>query len=237
VATDYIRAMDQATIKYKMHIPARELVCAPLKSKEAQDYYEAMSCAINWAFINRHIIMHQVRTAFEQTFKRSAEDMGMELVYGMTHNTAKKEEHLFNGKRITTVVHRKGAARAFGPGRKDLPPDYRLTGQPVLLVGTMGTASYLLKGTKEGEELSFASTAHGAGRVLSRTGARRRFKASQIIRDLNRKGILVRAASGRIVEEESPDSYKDIHEVAEVSHELGLARKVMLSVPIAVAKG
>lgn len=237
VATDYIRAMDQATIKYKMYIPARELVCAPLKSREAQDYYEAMSCAINWAFINRHIIMHQVRKAFEQTFKRSAEDMGMELVYGMTHNTAKKEEHLFNGKRITTVVHRKGAARAFGPGRKDLPPDYRSTGQPVLLVGTMGTASYLLKGTKDGEELSFASTAHGAGRIMSRTGARRRFKASQIIRDLNRKGILVRAASGRIVEEESPDSYKDIHEVAKVSHDLGLAKKVMVSVPIAVAKG
>jgi len=237
VATDYIRVMDKAASKYEMRVPARELVCAPLKSREAQDYYEAMSCAINWAFINRHIILHQVRRAFEEIFNQSAEDMGMELVYGMTHNTAKKEEHEVDGRRVNTVVHRKGAARAFGPGRRDLPQDYRTTGQPVLLVGTMGTASYLMKGTEKGEELSFASTAHGAGRMLSRAGARRRFKASDIINALDRKGIVVKAASGRIVAEESPDSYKDIHRVADVSHQLGLARRVMQSVPIAVAKG
>lgn len=237
IATDYIRVMEEATRKYKIRLPARELACAPLNSREARDYYEAMSCAINWAFINRHIIMHQVRTAFEHIFKQSAEDMGMDLVYGMTHNTAKKEEHMVDGKRMQTVVHRKGAARAFGPGRKDLPQDYRAIGQPVLLVGTMGTASYLLKGTERGEELSFASTAHGAGRVLSRSGARRRFDARNIINDLKNKGIVVKAASGRIVEEESPDSYKDVHRVAQVSHDVGLAEKVMMSVPIAVAKG
>jgi len=237
IATDYIRVMEEATRKYKIRLPARELACAPLKSREAQDYYEAMSCAINWAFINRHIIMHQVRTAFENIFKQSAEDMGMDLVYGMTHNTAKKEEHKVDGKRVQTVVHRKGAARAFGPGRKDLPPDYKAIGQPVLLVGTMGTASYLLKGTEKGEELSFASTAHGAGRVMSRSGARRRFNARHIINDLKNKGIVVKAASGRIVEEESPDSYKDVHRVAQVSHDVGLAERVMMSVPIAVAKG
>jgi len=237
VATDYIRVMDRAAMKYDLKLPARELVCAPLKSKEAEDYYEAMSCAVNWAFINRHIIMHQVRRAFEDVFSRSAEDMGMELVYGMTHNTAKKEEHQVDGKRVQAVVHRKGAARAFGPGRRDLPQDYRAIGQPVLLVGTMGTASYLLKGTERGEERSFASTAHGAGRVISRSGARRRFRANDIINDLRRKGIVVKAASGRIVEEESPDSYKDVHRVADVSHAVGLAEKVMVSVPIAVAKG
>jgi tRNA-splicing ligase RtcB len=237
VATDYIRVMDRAATKYNLKLPARELVCAPLKSKEAEDYYEAMSCAINWAFINRHIIMHQVRRAFEDVFNRSADDMGMELVYGMTHNTAKREEHEVDGKRVEAVVHRKGAARAFGPGRKDLPADYRAIGQPVLLVGTMGTASYLLKGTEKGEERSFASTAHGAGRVMSRSGARRRFRASDIINDLRRKGIVVKAASGRIVQEESPDSYKDVHRVADVSHAVGLAEKVMVSVPIAVAKG
>ena len=237
IATDYIRVMEEATRKYKIRLPARELACAPLKSREAQDYYEAMSCAINWAFINRHIIMHQVRKAFEHIFKQSAEDMGMDLVYGMTHNTAKKEEHTVDGKRVEAVVHRKGAARAFGPGRKDLPPDYKAIGQPVLLVGTMGTASYLLKGTEKGEELSFASTAHGAGRVISRSGARRRFNARHIINDLKNKGIVVKAASGRIVEEESPDSYKDVHRVAQVSHDVGLAEKVMMSVPIAVAKG
>jgi len=237
IATDYIRVMEEATRKYKIRLPARELACAPLKSREAQDYYEAMSCAINWAFINRHIIMHQVRKAFEHIFKQSAEDMGMDLVYGMTHNTAKKEEHTVDGKRVEAVVHRKGAARAFGPGRKDLPPDYKAIGQPVLLVGTMGTASYLLKGTEKGEELSFASTAHGAGRVISRSGARRRFNARHILSDLKDKGIVVKAASGRIVEEESPDSYKDVHRVAQVSHDVGLAEKVMMSVPIAVAKG
>ena len=237
VATDYIRIMEEATRKYRIRLPARELACAPLNSREAQDYYEAMSCAVNWAFINRHIIMHQVRIAFEHIFKRSAEDMGMELVYGMTHNTAKKEEHVVDGKRMELMVHRKGAARAFGPGRADLPQDYRATGQPVLLVGTMGTASYLMKGTERGEEASFASTAHGAGRVMSRAGARRQFDARDILADLKKKGIIVKAASGRIVEEESPDSYKDVHRVAQVSHEVGLAEKVMSSSPIAVAKG
>ena len=237
VATDYIRIMEEATRKYRIRLPARELACAPLHSREAQDYYEAMSCAVNWAFINRHIIMHQVRIAFEHIFERSAEDMGMELVYGMTHNTAKKEEHTVDGKRVKAVVHRKGAARAFGPGREDLPQAYKAIGQPVLLVGTMGTASYLLKGTERGEEPSFASTAHGAGRVMSRAGARRQFDARHILSDLKKKGIIVKAASGRIVEEESPDSYKDVHRVAQVSHEVGLAEKVMMSTPIAVAKG
>jgi len=237
IASDYIRVMDRAVRDYGISIPARELGCAPLKSREAEDYYQAMSCAINWAFINRHIIMHHVRQAFEETFQRSAEEMGMKLVYGMTHNTAKRETHEVDGRRVRTVVHRKGASRAFGPGRADLPDDYKGVGQPVLLVGTMGTASYLLVGTERGEEISFASTAHGAGRVMSRTGARRRFTAKEILSGLRRKGIVVRAASGRIVEEESPDSYKDIHRVAEVSHRLGIGRKVMMSVPVAVAKG
>ena len=237
IATDYIRIMDRAVRKYGIRIPSRELACAPLKSREAEDYYEAMSCAVNWAFLNRHVIMHHVRTAFEETFKRSAEDMGMKLVYGMTHNTAKRETHVIDGRRRDVVVHRKGASRAFGPGRADLPDDYKSTGQPVLLVGTMGTASYLLVGTDKGEEMSFASTAHGAGRLMSRTGARRRFQAREIVQQLKRKGIVVKAASGRILEEESPESYKDVHRVADVSHYLGLGRKVMVSVPVAVAKG
>ncbi len=229
--------MEQATSKYKIKLPDRELACAPIKSREAEDYYGAMACAVNWAFINRHLILHQVRTAFEQTFNKKASEMGMELVYSMTHNTAKREEHIVDGKRMKTVVHRKGASRAFGPGREDLPADYKSVGQPVLLVGTMGTASYLLKGTEKGEEISFASTAHGAGRVLSRAGARRQWTANEIIADLKKKGIVIRAASGKVVEEESPESYKDIHRVADVSHRLGIGRKVMMSVPVAVAKG
>jgi tRNA-splicing ligase RtcB len=196
-----------------------------------------MACAVNWAFINRQLILHQVRQAFAETFRRKPDSMGLDLVYSMTHNTAKREEHVVDGKRMKTVVHRKGASRAFGPGREDLPAAYKSVGQPVLLVGTMGTASYLLKGTEKGEETSFASTAHGAGRVLSRAGARRNWTAAEIIAGLKKKGIIVRAASGQVVEEESPDSYKDIHKVAEVSHRLGLGRKVMVSLPVAVAKG
>lgn len=237
IASDYIRIMDRAARRYGIRLPSRELVCAPVKSREAEDYFQAMACAINWAFINRHIIMHQVRRAFEEVFKRPAEDMGMHLVYGMTHNTAKKEWHVVDGKRRLVIVHRKGASRAFGPGREDLPQDYRNIGQPVLLVGTMGTASYLLVGTEKAEEISFASTAHGAGRVLSRAAARRQFSASSVISALRRKGIIVRAASGQVVEEETPEGYKDIHRVAEVSHRLGIGTKVMMTVPIAVAKG
>ncbi len=237
VASDYIRVMDRAVRDHGIRIPVRELGCAPLGSREADDYYEAMSCAINWAFLNRHIIMHRVRQAFEEVLGRSADEMGMNLVYGMTHNTAKKEEHEVDGRRMNLMVHRKGASRAFGPGRDDLPSDYKSVGQPVLLVGTMGTASYLLVGTDRGEEISFASTAHGAGRVMSRTGARRQFDAKSIVQQLKRKGIVVKAASGRVVEEESPESYKDVHRVADVSHRLGIGRKVMMSVPVAVAKG
>jgi len=237
IATDYIRVMEQATSKYKIKLPDRELACAPIKSREADDYYEAMACAVNWAFINRQLVLHQVRQAFEQTFKRKSEEMGLELVYSMTHNTAKREDHIINGKRVKTVVHRKGASRAFGPNREDLPLDYKTIGQPVLLVGTMGTASYLLKGTEKGEEISFASTAHGAGRVISRAGARRNWSANEIMAELKKKGIVIRAASNQVVEEESPESYKDIHRVADVSHRLGIGRKVMMSVPLAVAKG
>jgi len=237
IASDYIRVMDRAVGKYGIHIPDRELACTPLKSREAEDYFQAMACAINWAFINRHLITHFVRQAFQETFKRSASEMGMDLVYSMTHNTAKKEEHVVDGRRTKVVVHRKGASRAFGPGRDDLPADYKGVGQPVLLVGTMGTASYLLVGTERGEDISFASTAHGAGRVMSRTGARKKYSEREIIAILKKKGIEIRAASAGVVEEEAPDSYKDIHRVADVSHRLGIGRKVMMSVPLAVTKG
>ncbi len=237
IASDYIRVMDRAVSRYGINIPDRELGCAPVKSREAEDYFQAMACAINWAFINRHIITHLVRQAFQETFKRDAEDLGMRLVYSMTHNTAKREEHTIEGVRRRVVVHRKGASRAFGPGREGLPRDYVEVGQPVLLVGTMGTASYLLVGTEKGEGLSFASTAHGAGRVMSRAGAKRHYTSREIVTNLKKRGIEIRAASDEVVEEEAPESYKDIHRVAEVSHRVGIGRKVMMATPIAVAKG
>jgi tRNA-splicing ligase RtcB len=237
VASDYIRVMDHAMAKYNLRTPDRELGYAPIKSREGEDYLEAMACAMNYGFLNRHIIMHLVRQSFEKTLGRSADAMGMRLVYGMTHNTAKIEEHMIDGKRIKTLVHRKGASRAFGPGRPELPEDYRSIGQPVLLVGTMGTASYILVGTEKGEEISFASTAHGAGRVLSRAGAKRQFNMNEVVNELKKRGIILRAASREGVEEEVPESYKDIHRVAKVSDEVGIGKKVVMAKPIAVTKG
>ena len=237
IASDYIRVMDHAMAEYNVKPPDRELGYAPISSREGEDYLEAMACAMNYGSLNRHIIMHLVRQAFEKTLGRSADMMGMRLVYGMTHNTAKTEEHIVDGKRTKTLVHRKGASRAFGPGRKELPENYRAIGQPVLLVGTMGTASYLLVGTEKGEEISFASTAHGAGRVLSRAGAKRRFNMNEVVNELRKRGIILRAASREGVEEEVPESYKDINRVAKVSDELGIGEKVMMARPIAVTKG
>jgi len=237
IASDYIRVMDHAMGKYNIRVSDRELGCAPISSREGEDYLEAMACAMNYGFLNRHIIMHRIREAFEKSLGKSADTMGMRLVYGMTHNTAKFEEHTVDGKRLKTLVHRKGASRAFGPGRKEIPEDYRAIGQPVLLVGTMGTASYLLVGTEKGEEISFASTAHGAGRMLSRAGAKRKFNVNEVINELRRRGIILKAASREGVEEEVPESYKDINKVAKVSDEVGIGKKVMMSRPLAVTKG
>ncbi|MFQ6085554.1 MAG: intein-containing RctB family protein [Candidatus Bathyarchaeia archaeon] len=237
VCGDYIRVMERAVHKYKIRIPDRELCCAPFHSREGEDYFAAMACAVNFAFCNRHMIMHWVREAFEGVFGTSAEDLGIRLVYGVCHNVGKREVHKVNGERREAIVHRKGATRAFPPDHPDLPADYRSVGQPVIIPGSMGTASYVLVGTERGKEIAWSSTAHGSGRVMSRMRSRRSFRAEGVERRLRSRGILVKAASMRVVSEEAPEAYKNIDTVANVSHAVGIATKVARLVPLGVVKG
>ncbi len=237
ICSDYLRIMEHAVHKYKIALPDRELACAPGTSKEAEDYYQAMACAVNYAFVNRQAIMHWVRQSFEQVFKTSADKLGLNLIYDVAHNIAKIETHEIDGKRIKVWVHRKGATRAFPPGHEDVPADYRAVGQPVLIPGSMGTSSWILVGTKKSMEISFGSTAHGAGRMMSRAAAKRRFRGGDIRRGLEQRGIVVRAASPVVLAEEADPAYKDVDRVAEVSDKVGIAIRVARLTPIAVVKG
>ncbi|MGQ9719012.1 MAG: RtcB family protein [Nitrososphaerales archaeon] len=237
VCSDYLRVMEAAARNYNIYLPDRELACAPNTSKEAEDYKKAMAAALNYAWSNRQMITHWVRKTFEKTLNLSEVDLGMKLVYDVAHNIAKTEEHSINGEKRNVVVHRKGATRAFPPGNPDIPSAYIDIGQPVLIPGSMGTASWLLLGTNKAMELSFGSTAHGAGRTMSRAAAIRAYPASGIKRKLENRGILVEAASWKGVAEEAPEAYKDVDAVAEVSHRVGIATKVAKLVPIGVVKG
>ncbi len=231
VASDYIQAMEK---EYGFKgLPDRELINAPIKSKLGKDYYAAMSAAANFAFANKQLITHWVREEFEKMFK----NVEIKVVYDVCHNIAKFEEHFINGKKKIVCVHRKGATRAFGAGRKEIPKTYRKIGQPVLIPGSMGTSSYLLIGTKKAEELTFGSTVHGAGRVSSRSSALRNLKGEEIKKQLNKKGVEVKAGSWKSLAEEAPEAYKDIDEVVEVVHELGISKKVAKMKPLVVVKG
>ena len=237
ICSDYLRVMERAVRKYGIKLPDRELACAPGTSKEAEDYFAAMACAVNYAFCNRHAIMHWVRQSFEQVFKQSAEDLEMKLCYDVAHNIAKVEEHTVDGERVEVFVHRKGATRAFPPGHPEIPKDHRAVGQCVLIPGSMGTSSWVLVGTKKAMELTFGSTAHGAGRMMSRAAAVRRFRGQDVMRHLERRGIAVRCASLRVLAEENDPAYKDVDQVALVSHKVGIATRVARMVPLAVVKG
>jgi tRNA-splicing ligase RtcB len=237
ICSDYLRVMERAISKYKIVLPDRELACAPGKSNEAQDYYQAMACAVNYAFANRQAIMHWVRQSFKQTFKEDPEKFGLNLVYDVAHNIAKIENHRINGEMKKVWVHRKGATRAFPPGNAEVPPDYTSVGQPVLIPGSMGTSSWLLVGTEKAMEISFGSTAHGAGRMMSRTAAKRNYWGGDIKRALEQRGIYVRAASSIVLAEEADQAYKNVDAVAEVSDKVGIATKVARFVPLAVVKG
>jgi len=237
VCSDYLRVMERAVHKYKLDLPDRELACAPGTSDEAQDYYKAMACAVNFAFVNRQTIMHWVRQSFRQVFKEPPEKIGLNLVYDVAHNIAKIEEHEINGRERKVWVHRKGATRAFPPGHKDVPDDYRSYGQPVIIPGSMGTSSWLLVGTGKAMEVSFGSTAHGAGRMLSRAAAKRRFWGDKVRKDLENRGIVIRSASAVVLAEEADPAYKDVNKVAEVSNNLRIATHVARLLPLAVIKG
>lgn len=237
ICSDYLRVMDKTTKKYQINVPDRQLACAPADSPEAQDYFQAMAAGANFAWTNRQMIVHWVRESFEQVFKRSAEDMELDIVYDLAHNIAKKEIHNIKGHDTEVFVHRKGATRAFGPGRKEIPREYRDVGQPVLIPGTMGTASYVLHGTDTAMEETFGSTAHGAGRRMSRAGAKRTYKGEEVKKSLENRGIMVKATSMPVVAEEAPGAYKDVDEVVKTAHNAGISMLVAKMVPLGVAKG
>jgi len=237
ICSDYLQVMERAVGKYKIDLPDRELACAPGKSREAEDYYQAMACAVNYAFANRQTIMHWVRQSFKQVFNDDPERFGLKLVYDVAHNIAKIETHEVDGEQKKVWVHRKGATRAFPPGNPEIPRDYSSAGQPVLIPGSMGTSSWLLVGTEKAMQISFGSTAHGAGRMMSRTAARRNYRGADIKRALEQRGIYVRAASSIVLAEEADPAYKNVDVVAEVSDKIGIATKVARLVPLAVVKG
>ena len=235
--SDYLHVMERAVQKYNISLPDRELACAPATSAEAEDYYQAMACAVNYAFVNRQVITHWVRQSFEEVLKKPSEEFGLDLVYDVAHNIAKIEEHTVDGKRVKVWTHRKGATRCFPPDHKDVPADYRSVGQPVIIPGSMGTSSWLLVGTRKAMEVSFGSTAHGAGRMLSRSAAKRRFWGGDVKQALEGRGIVVRAASSVVLAEEADLAYKNVDNVVEVSDRAGIATRVVRLVPLGVVKG
>jgi len=237
VCTDFIQVMAKAASKYKIELPDRELVCAPFESPEAQDYLAAMKAAANYAWANRQCIMHWAKEAFMKVFRVSPVKLGMTLVYDVAHNVAKVEEHQVNGKTMKLIVHRKGATRAFPPGHPELPEIYRYIGQPVLIPGDMGRASFVLLGTEKAMQETFGSTCHGAGRVMSRHQAIKRAKGRAIWREMEDKGIIVRATGRGTLAEEMSEAYKDISNVVDVVHKAGISRKVARLRPIGVIKG
>jgi tRNA-splicing ligase RtcB (3'-phosphate/5'-hydroxy nucleic acid ligase) len=237
VCTDYLGRMAGAAARAGIELPDRQLACAPLGSPEAREYLAAMACACNFAFANRQMMQHEVRAAFEQVFRSSWERLGIELVYDVAHNIAKREVHVVDGEERAVRVHRKGATRAFGPGSPDVPPDYRDVGQPVIIPGDMGTESWLLAGTETAMREAFGSTCHGAGRLLSRHAARKVRSGADVRRDLEDAGIVVKAASVGGLAEEAPFAYKDVADVVNVVAAVGLARKVARMRPLGVLKG
>ncbi|WP_148882050.1 RtcB family protein [Thermococcus aciditolerans] len=237
VASDYLRVMEKANRKYGIPWPDRELVSVPFQSEEGQRYFSAMKAAANFAWANRQMITHWVRESFEEVFKRKAEDMEMSIVYDVAHNIAKVEEHEVDGKKVTVVVHRKGATRAFPAGHPDVPRAYRDVGQPVLIPGSMGTASYVLAGAEGSMRETFGSSCHGAGRLLSRKAATRQYRGDRLRNELARQGIYIRAASLRVVAEEAPGAYKSVDNVVNVVHQAGIANLVARMRPMGVAKG
>ena len=237
VCSDYLRVAEQAMEKYNIHLPDRELACVPNNSEEGESYRKAMFAALNYAWSNRQMITHWTRKSFERVFNQTESDLDMKLVYDVAHNIAKVEKHKVGGEERKLVVHRKGATRAFPSNRDEIPSKYRDLGQPVLVPGSMGTSSWILLGKPNSMDLSFGSTAHGAGRTMSRSQARRNYTEDYVKKSLNDKGIFIKALTRDGVVEETPEAYKDVDAVVNVSHNLGIATKVAKLIPIGVIKG
>ncbi|PIR72675.1 MAG: RNA-splicing ligase RtcB [Candidatus Nealsonbacteria bacterium CG10_big_fil_rev_8_21_14_0_10_36_24] len=233
VCTDYLRIMIPAMQKYRIRVPDREFACVPFNSSEGKRYFSAMASAANYAWANRYMIAHYVRQSWK---KALGEKEKLELLYDVAHNIIKKEKYKIDGRETEVAVHRKGATRAFPPEHPEIPEKYRSVGQPVLIPGSMGTASYVLAGTEKGKE-AFYSTCHGAGRIMSRHEATRKISGQEVVRNLESKGIIIKCWSLRGIAEEAPLAYKNIDDVVEVVHNAGLSKKVVKLVPLAVIKG
>jgi tRNA-splicing ligase RtcB (3'-phosphate/5'-hydroxy nucleic acid ligase) len=237
VATDYLQVfLKVMESKYGIRIRDRELACAPFESPEGHDYFAAMKCGLNMSFANRQVILHRIREVFSETFGRSAEELGMHMVYDVAHNTAKLERHTVDGKERTLLVHRKGATRAFGPGHGEVPARYREMGQPVIIGGSMETGSYLLLGAASGAQ-TFFSTAHGSGRTMSRTKARKQWRGQKLLHEMEMRGIYVRSTSMAGLAEEAGGAYKDIDEVIAATELAGISKPVAKFTPIGNVKG
>jgi len=237
ICTDYVHDLQEAVRRYGIQLPDRELVCAPISSPEGQAYLGAMRSAANYAFANRQLLTNAIREAFEQVFAGKVKNWHLRQVYDITHNMGKIETHLIEGQKVKVCVHRKGATRAFGPGSQGLPEEYAQIGQPVLVPGSMGTASWVLVGTQGSMERSFGSSCHGAGRVLSRSQAKKEVRGDALRRSLEADGIAVRAGSLPGLAEEAPQAYKDVDSVVQIVVGAGIARKVARLRPVAVIKG
>jgi tRNA-splicing ligase RtcB len=237
VCDDFLAAMTQHVRKLGIQLPDRQLACAMIQSEMGARYLKAMACAANYAWANRQVLLHRSREVFQRVFGLGPRDLRMRLVYDVCHNIAKKEDHVIDGRQRTVCVHRKGATRSFPPGHGALNEEIRAVGQPVIIPGDMGTASYLLVGTEKALVETFGSTCHGAGRLLSRKAAKKASRGRAIHRELEDKGILVRWTGRATLAEEMPDAYKDISEVVAVVHGAGISRKVAKLRPIAVVKG
>jgi tRNA-splicing ligase RtcB len=235
IGSDYLKILDAAARKYNIPIRERELVCAPFDSDEGRKYFSATNCGINCAFANRQALSHLTRKAFSKAL--GTDEAEIKTFYEIGHNTCKLEKHAIDGKKMELIVHRKGATRAFGPDREEVPDKYRKIGQPVLVGGTMGTHSFILHGTKLGMENTFGSACHGAGRLMSRNQALRQWRGAELVAELGRRGIIVRGHSLPGVAEEAPDAYKDVSEVVDVMHNAGIAGKVVKLKPLISIKG
>ena len=237
IASDYIDVCEGVVKREKIQLPDMQLACAPIGSKEGDDYWRAMCCGANFAWNNRQLITFGVRKAFSTVLGRSAEDLGIEIVYDVCHNIGKVEEHDVDGRRRKVVVHRKGATRAFPPGHPETPTEYRGVGQPVLIPGDMGTYSFVLVGLPTAMERSFGSSCHGAGRQMSRAAATRKYRANEVVQNLAQRGIYLRAASRAGIVEEAPGAYKNVEDVVRVAEGAGLTKIVARMVPLGVVKG
>ncbi len=238
IADDYIDVMlDVMERKYKIRVPDKQLACAPITSREGSNYLKAMACAANFAFANRQMITHNVRRAFEEILKKSADEIGMYILYDVAHNIAKFEKYNIDGEEVEVLVHRKGATRAFPAGRPEIPEVYRNVGQPVIIPGDMGRYSFVLVGAEGSIEKSFGSTCHGAGRVLSRNKAKKMFSVSEVVNKLSQKGIKLRASSKGTILEEIPEAYKDAEAVVRIVQGVGISRIVSRNKPVIVVKG